>query len=31
MLGRHVFLEIFVKVEPHWRNNERCLDELGIR
>ncbi len=30
MLGRNVFLEIFVKVEPHWRNNERCLDELGI-
>ncbi|MCS7079607.1 MAG: GTPase Era [Chloracidobacterium sp.] len=30
MLGRKVFLEIFVKVEPHWRNNERCLDELGI-
>lgn len=30
MLGRKVFLEIFVKVEPHWRNDERRLDELGI-
>ncbi|MFQ3580690.1 MAG: GTPase Era [Chloracidobacterium sp.] len=30
MLERKVFLEIFVKVEPHWRNDERRLDELGI-
>ncbi|OYT70335.1 MAG: GTPase Era [Chloracidobacterium sp. CP2_5A] len=30
MLGRKVFLEIFVKVEPRWRNDERRLDELGI-
>ncbi len=30
MLERPVFLEIFVKVEPRWRNDERRLDELGI-
>ena len=31
LLGRHVFLKLFVKVREHWRNDERALDELGIR
>lgn len=30
-LGRHVFLGLFVKVREHWRNDERALDEIGIR
>jgi GTPase len=30
LLGRHVFLNLFVKVREHWRDNERVLDELGI-
>lgn len=30
MLDQRVFLELFVKVEPHWRDNERILDMLGI-
>jgi GTP-binding protein Era len=31
MLGRQVFLNLFVKVREHWRDDERALDELGIR
>jgi GTP-binding protein Era len=30
-LGRHVFLNLFVKVREHWRDDERALNELGIR
>jgi GTP-binding protein Era len=30
LLGRHVYLNLFVKVRQHWRNDERVLDELGI-
>lgn len=30
MLDQRVFLELFVKVEPHWRDNERILDMLGL-
>ena len=30
LLGRHVFLNLFVKVREHWRDDERTLDELGI-
>lgn len=30
LLGRHIFLGLFVKVREHWRNDERALDELGI-
>jgi GTP-binding protein Era len=30
LLGRHVFLNLFVKVREHWRDDERALDELGI-
>jgi GTP-binding protein Era len=30
LLGRHVFLGLFVKVREHWRDDERALDELGI-
>jgi GTP-binding protein Era len=28
-LDRKVFLELFVKVRPHWRDNERHLREYG--
>lgn len=31
LLNRHVFLNIFVKVRERWRDDERTLDELGIR
>ena len=31
LLGRHIFLGLFVKIREHWRNDERTLDELGIR
>ena len=30
MLGRRVFLNLFVKVRERWRDDERTLDELGI-
>jgi GTP-binding protein Era len=30
LLGRHVFLTLFVKVRERWRDDERVLDELGI-
>jgi len=30
LLGRHVFLNLFVKVREHWRDDNRVLDELGI-
>jgi GTP-binding protein Era len=30
-LGTKVFLELWVRVEPGWRQSERLLDELGIR
>ncbi len=29
LLGRKVFLELWVKVAPHWRKDERILKELG--
>jgi GTPase len=28
--GTRVFLDLRVKVNPDWRNNERVLDELGV-
>jgi GTP-binding protein Era len=31
LLGRHIFLNLFVKVRERWRDDERVLDELGIR
>lgn len=30
LLGRHVHLQLFVKVVDDWRNKERELDEMGI-
>lgn len=30
ILGRHVHLQLFVKVVEDWRNKERELDEMGI-
>jgi GTP-binding protein Era len=30
LLGRHVFLELQVKVKPKWRRDERLLERLGI-
>lgn len=31
LLGKKVFLKLFVKVVEDWRNRERDLDEIGIR
>jgi GTPase len=31
LLGKAVFLKLFVKVVEDWRNRERDLDEMGIR
>ena len=31
LLGKHVFLKLFVKVVEDWRNRERDLDDIGIR
>jgi GTPase len=28
--GTKVFLDLRVKVNPNWRNNDRALDELGV-
>jgi GTPase len=30
LLGRPVFLNLFVKIREHWRNDEQTLKELGI-
>ncbi|HEX8089045.1 MAG TPA: GTPase Era [Blastocatellia bacterium] len=30
LLGRHVYLSLFVKVREHWRDDDRALNELGI-
>jgi GTP-binding protein Era len=30
MTGSRVFLELFVKVRPDWRQNPRWLQELGM-
>ena len=29
LLGRHVFLELRVKVKPRWRRDESLLERLG--
>ena len=31
LLGRHIFLGLFVKVRERWRDDERTLNELGIQ
>src|SRR6185369_9440357 len=31
LLGKPVFLNLFVKIREHWRNDEQTLNELGIR
>lgn len=31
LLGKHVHLQLFVKVVADWRNRERDLDDLGIK
>ncbi|HMX28893.1 MAG TPA: KH domain-containing protein, partial [Blastocatellia bacterium] len=31
MLGRHVRLNLFVRVQEQWRDDPRLLDELGIQ
>jgi GTP-binding protein Era len=28
--GTKVFLDLRVKVNPDWRNNDRTLDDLGV-
>ena len=30
LLGRHVYLQLFVKVVDDWRNSSRELDEIGV-
>ncbi len=30
LLARHIRLHLFVRVQKHWRNDPRTLDELGI-
>jgi GTPase len=30
LLNTRVYLELFVKVRPHWRDDEAVLDEIGI-
>jgi GTPase Era involved in 16S rRNA processing len=30
LLGRKVYLELFVRVEPGWARNPRRLQELGL-
>jgi len=30
LLGRKVYLELVVKVRPHWRRNEATLERLGL-
>jgi GTPase len=30
LLGRHVYLELVVKVRPKWRRDERALERLGL-
>jgi GTPase len=30
LLGRTVYLELVVKVRPHWRRNEATLERLGL-
>ena len=30
LLGRTVFLELHVKVRPHWRRDEATLERLGL-
>jgi GTP-binding protein Era len=30
LLGGQVFLELQVKVRPHWRRDENALERLGI-
>ena len=30
LLGRHVRLNLFVRVQDDWRNDPRTLDDLGI-
>jgi len=30
LLGRTIFLELMVKVRPHWRRNESALERLGL-
>ena len=31
LLGKKVFLKLFVKIVEDWRNRERDLDEIGVR
>jgi GTP-binding protein Era len=31
LLGKHIHLQLFVKVVADWRNREKDLDEIGIR
>jgi GTP-binding protein Era len=30
LLGRHIYLELQVKVKERWRSDERMLEQLGL-
>jgi GTPase len=30
LLGHPIYLELMVKVRPHWRRNEATLERLGL-
>jgi GTPase len=30
LLGRPIYLDLTVKVRPHWRRNEAALERLGL-
>ena len=31
ILGKHVYLELFVKVQEDWRNDDALLETLGYK
>ena len=31
LIGRNIYLELFVKVIPKWRDREKFLNEIGFK
>ena len=31
LLGKHIYLELFVKIEEYWRDNESSLKKFGYK